>query len=104
MSIDAVERLQRIEAKARTDGRVRVVDLASELDVSEMPIRRDLDVLAEQGRVQRIRGGALAIGPEPSAERFTRHMRAKDRIAGRTDRHPLGEVAPPAPPLGTPPR
>jgi DeoR family transcriptional regulator, fructose operon transcriptional repressor len=81
VSIDAVERLQKIEAKVHTDGRVRVVALAAELDVSEMTIRRDLDVLAEQGRVQRIRGGALAIGPEPFAERFTRHVRAKDRIA-----------------------
>jgi DeoR family fructose operon transcriptional repressor len=83
VSVDAVERLQKIEAKARTDGRVRVVDLAAELAVSEMTIRRDLDVLAEQGRIQRIRGGALAIGPEPFAERFTRHVRAKDRIAAK---------------------
>jgi DeoR family transcriptional regulator, fructose operon transcriptional repressor len=83
MSVDAVERLQKIESKVRIDGRVRVVDLAVELDVSEMTIRRDLDVLAEQGLVQRIRGGAVAIGPEPFAERFTRHVRAKDRIAAK---------------------
>ena len=49
--------------------------------VSEMTIRRDLDMLAEQGIVQRIRGGAVAIGPQPFAARFGRHARAKDRIA-----------------------
>jgi DeoR family fructose operon transcriptional repressor len=83
MSVDAIDRLQRIEAKVRTHGRVRVVDLATELDVSEMTIRRDLDVLAEQGIVQRIRGGAVASGPQPFADRFSRHVRAKDRIASK---------------------
>jgi DeoR family fructose operon transcriptional repressor len=83
MSLDAIERLQRIEAKVRSDGRVRVVDLATELTVSEMTIRRDLDLLAADGLVQRIRGGAVAIGPQPFADRFSRHMRAKDRIASK---------------------
>lgn len=83
MSVDAIDRLERIESKVRTDGRVRVVDLATELAVSEMTIRRDLDMLAEQGVVQRIRGGAVAIGPQPFADRFSRHIRAKDRIAAK---------------------
>lgn len=83
MSVDAIDRLERIEAKVRTDGRVRVVDLATELDVSEMTIRRDLDMLAERGVVQRVRGGAVAIGPQPYADRFGRHVRAKDRIAAK---------------------
>ena len=48
-----------------------------------MTIRRDLDLLAEQGVVQRIRGGAVAIGPQPFAERFSRQVRAKDRIAAK---------------------
>jgi DeoR family fructose operon transcriptional repressor len=83
MSIEAVDRLERIEAKVRTAGRVRVTELAVELDVSEMTIRRDLDLLAEQGVVRRIRGGALAVGPQPFAERYSRHARAKDRIAAK---------------------
>lgn len=81
MSIDAVDRLQRIQAHLRAAGRVKVVELASELNVSEMTIRRDLEMLAEQGAVRRIRGGALSIGPQPFAERFGRQARAKDRIA-----------------------
>lgn len=83
MSLDALDRLTRIESKVRTDGRVRVVDLAEELAVSEMTIRRDLDALAEQGMVQRVRGGAVASGPQPFADRFSRHVRAKDRIAAK---------------------
>jgi DeoR family fructose operon transcriptional repressor len=83
MSLDALDRLQRIEAQVRLAGKVKVVDLAVELDVSEMTIRRDLDMLAEQGVVQRIRGGAVSIGPQPFAERFTRQVRAKDRIAAK---------------------
>ena len=83
MSIDAIDRLQRIGARVQSEGRVKVVELAVAFDVSEMTIRRDLDMLAEQGVVQRIRGGAVAIGPQPFAERFSRHVRAKDRIASK---------------------
>jgi DeoR family fructose operon transcriptional repressor len=83
MSLEALDRLQRIEAHVRNAGRVKVADLAAELDVSEMTIRRDLDLLAEQGVVRRVRGGALSMGPQPFAERFTRQVRAKDRIAAK---------------------
>jgi len=83
VSIEAVDRLAQIEQRVRTAGRVKVTELAVELAVSEMTIRRDLDVLAEQGMVQRIRGGALAVGPQPFAQRFSRQARAKDRIAAK---------------------
>lgn len=83
MSVDALERLRKIEAEVRSAGRVRVVDLAVELDVSEMTVRRDLDLLAEEGVVRRIRGGAVSMDPQPFAERFSRHVRAKDRIAAK---------------------
>jgi DeoR family fructose operon transcriptional repressor len=83
MSLDALDRLQRIEAQVRLAGKVKVVELAVELDVSEMTIRRDLDMLAEQGVVHRIRGGAVSVGPRPFAERSGRQLRAKDRIAAK---------------------
>lgn len=83
MSVDALERLRKIEAEVRSAGRVRVVDLAAQLDVSEMTVRRDLDVLASEGVVRRVRGGAVASGPQPFAERFSRQARAKDRIAAK---------------------
>ncbi|MET1002893.1 MAG: DeoR/GlpR family DNA-binding transcription regulator [Acidimicrobiia bacterium] len=83
MSIEAVDRLEQIETRVRTSGRVKVSELAVDLAVSEMTIRRDLDMLADQGIVQRIRGGAVAIGPQPFAARFGRHARAKDRIGAK---------------------
>jgi DeoR family fructose operon transcriptional repressor len=83
VSIEAVDRLEQIEQRVRAAGRVRIVELAAELAVSAMTIRRDLDTLAARGVVQRIRGGAVAVGPQPFAERFGRHGRAKDRIAAK---------------------
>jgi DeoR family transcriptional regulator, fructose operon transcriptional repressor len=83
MSIEAVDRLEQIEHRVRTAGRVRVTELAVELAVSEMTIRRDLDLLAEQGMLQRVRGGAVAVGPQPFAQRFSRQARAKERNAAK---------------------
>jgi DeoR family fructose operon transcriptional repressor len=83
MSVDAIDRLERICEEVDAQGRVRVSDLAADLAVSEMTIRRDLDTLAEQGRVRRVRGGALALGPQPFTERFGVQARAKERIAGK---------------------
>jgi DeoR family fructose operon transcriptional repressor len=83
MSVDSITRVERIRAELEGNGRVRVADLAAELGVSEMTVRRDLDTLAEQGVVQRVRGGAVALGPQPFAERYGHAARAKDRIADK---------------------
>jgi DeoR family fructose operon transcriptional repressor len=83
MSVDSITRVERIRAELEGHGRVRVADLAAELGVSEMTVRRDLDTLAEQGVVQRVRGGAVALGPQPFAERYGHAARAKDRIAAK---------------------
>jgi len=83
MSVDAIDRLERICEEVDARGRVRVSELAVDLDVSEMTIRRDLDTLAEQGRVRRVRGGALALGPQRFSERFGVQARAKERIAAK---------------------
>lgn len=44
--------------EARRTGAVRVSDLVSRLGVSDMTIRRDLDVLAGRGLVEKVYGGA----------------------------------------------
>lgn len=67
--------------EAVESGSARVADLASTFGVSEMTVRRDLRALARDGKVERVRGGALAAGFEPpfeltAVERFG----AKDRI------------------------
>jgi DeoR/GlpR family transcriptional regulator of sugar metabolism len=48
MSVDTLDRIERIHKAIEAQGRVRVNDWANELPVSEMTIRRDLDNLAEQ--------------------------------------------------------
>ena len=81
MNVDALERLELMRRRLDTDGRVRVAELADELDVSEMTIRRDLDMLVDEGMAQRVRGGAVAVGPQEFDARFRQHARAKARIA-----------------------
>ncbi len=81
MNVDALERLELMRRRLDTDGRIRVADLALELDVSEMTIRRDLDLLVDEGTAARVRGGAVAVGPQEFEARFRQHARAKARIA-----------------------
>ncbi len=83
MTVEAIERLRVIRSRIENDGRVKVAELAQSFGVSEMTIRRDLDVLAEEGMVQRVRGGATALGPQPFAARFGRQAKAKERIVAK---------------------
>ncbi|HEY76035.1 MAG TPA: DeoR/GlpR transcriptional regulator [Thermoflexia bacterium] len=48
-------------------GSVRVVDLEALFGVSAPTVRRDLAWLTQQGLARRVRGGAVAVGAEPSA-------------------------------------
>ncbi len=70
------ERRERILALTRDRGTASIGELAATLQVSEMTVRRDVDQLAEEGAVERIRGGVRARGlqrlvpaPAASAER-----------------------------------
>ncbi|MDQ3178695.1 MAG: DeoR/GlpR family DNA-binding transcription regulator [Actinomycetota bacterium] len=83
MNLESMERLDVIRRRLDVDGRVRVMELAGELDVSEMTIRRDLDLLVDEGVAHRVRGGAIAIGPQQFAARAEQHSRAKGRIADK---------------------
>ncbi|MER7500291.1 DeoR/GlpR family DNA-binding transcription regulator [Nonomuraea pusilla] len=46
----------------------RVAELAEAFGVSTVTVRADLDALVEQGKVRRVRGGAVAAGPQPRTE------------------------------------
>lgn len=54
----AAERRSRLLTEVRRQGAAAVPDLATALGVSEMTIRRDLDVLAADGHLDKVRGGA----------------------------------------------
>ncbi|WP_309246954.1 DeoR/GlpR family DNA-binding transcription regulator [Streptomyces somaliensis] len=66
--------------EVRRRGGVRVNELTRRLDVSDMTVRRDLDVLARRGVVEKVHGGAVPVaeawaggpaagrGPGPAAK------------------------------------
>ncbi|MDT0464360.1 MULTISPECIES: DeoR/GlpR family DNA-binding transcription regulator [Streptomyces] len=81
----APERQQEILRLARDGGRVDVMSLAEEFQVTAETIRRDLKALDRAGLVRRVHGGAIPAGRldfEPDlAERESTAADEKDRIA-----------------------
>ncbi|GAA3499906.1 DeoR/GlpR family DNA-binding transcription regulator [Streptomyces prasinosporus] len=81
----APERQQEILRLARDGGRVDVVSLAEQFQVTAETIRRDLKALDRAGLVRRVHGGAIPAGRldlEPDlAERETTAADEKERIA-----------------------
>jgi DeoR/GlpR family transcriptional regulator of sugar metabolism len=79
----------------------RISELAETLDVSEMTVRRDIEVLAEQGLIDKVHGGATAIAQKstvvepPFQSKSLREQIAKDAIASRAAReiHPGDSIA-----------
>ncbi|MEV0523343.1 DeoR/GlpR family DNA-binding transcription regulator [Streptomyces sp. NPDC050439] len=81
----SADRLRQITEAVREAGRMGVADLAELTGASEMTIRRDLESLADQGVLERFRGGARSLllrGEEPPfALRAQEGLEAKRRIA-----------------------
>jgi DeoR family transcriptional regulator of aga operon len=79
-----VERRDRIGALVQQQGVVRVAELSDLFDVSAVTIRNDLDAMDAEGRLQRNRGGAVAVA-SPSLiiafeQRASVNLDAKRRI------------------------
>ncbi|MGI8992925.1 MAG: DeoR/GlpR family DNA-binding transcription regulator [Nocardioidaceae bacterium] len=64
----AAQRQNAILDAVRREGAARVAQLADELAVSEMTIRRDLDTLAANGLVAKVHGGATLAGSTSTFE------------------------------------
>jgi DeoR family transcriptional regulator, fructose operon transcriptional repressor len=77
------ERLGEMRDLIAAQGAVRIDELARDFGVSEMTIRRDLDELEALGFARRVRGGAMALGPEPWELRHQHNARAKAKIADK---------------------
>lgn len=82
----ARQRQHWILARTQREGAVRVGDLSRELGVSDMTIRRDLDVLARTGLVDKVHGGATtpraSSAEEPGfAVKWLRLQREKEAIS-----------------------
>jgi len=66
-----------ILSRVREDGGVRVVDLARDLGVSDMTVRRDLELLHNQGLIEKVHGGATAV---PGSALFEPGFAAKSSL------------------------
>jgi DeoR/GlpR family transcriptional regulator of sugar metabolism len=62
----ARRRRELIAAEVQRHGSVRVKDLTTELGVSDMTIRRDLETLTQQGLLTKVHGGAMLTGDQPA--------------------------------------
>ncbi|WP_067179154.1 DeoR/GlpR family DNA-binding transcription regulator [Microtetraspora niveoalba] len=84
-------RQQAILERIRRTGGARVAELVRDLGVSDMTIRRDLEVLAERGLIEKVHGGATIAGAgsteEPGfAAKSARQQAEKEAIARRAAR------------------
>jgi len=62
---------------------VSILDLSSALEVSEMTIRRDLQLLQDQGLLLRVHGGAIPTGGSKFAERLSANTSAKKKAVAK---------------------
>jgi DeoR/GlpR family transcriptional regulator of sugar metabolism len=62
--------------RVREDGAVRVADLVRMLGVSDMTVRRDLEVLHDRGLLEKVHGGATSFAAKSALQ-----QREKDAIA-----------------------
>ena len=77
----AAERQTKIIGLIEERGSVQVEELAQELKVSAMTIRRDLVKLEETGRIERCHGGAVAKQEVSYEDKQIRNKREKYKIA-----------------------
>ncbi|MFI7021653.1 DeoR/GlpR family DNA-binding transcription regulator [Micromonospora sp. NPDC049900] len=94
----AQQRQAAILDRVRATGGVRVGELATEFGVSDMTIRRDLDLLHERGLLAKVHGGATVAGStdEPGFQaKSVRQQAEKAAIAARAARlvHPGAAIA-----------
>lgn len=81
------ERLQTIQNMVERRKSASIQELVDELDISESTVRRDLTLLDQQGRISKVRGGAMACGSHYSTEddsvtsRRDRNLKEKQSIA-----------------------
>src|SRR5690242_13842062 len=87
MHLTAIERQESIVRMIEQYHRISVEQICEELSVSLATARRDLEVLADQQKIQRVHGGAIAVRqapPEaPALQRLHDQLDDKQRIGQR---------------------
>ncbi len=86
MGLLAENRYNYILDQLRSQGRIRVLDVANELGVTEVTIRRDLTAMQKRGVLKKTYGGAVLVGPADNSVflsmRQTKNIHAK-KIVGK---------------------
>lgn len=82
------ERHQYILAKLKKEGKVNVLDLCSELNVSSVTIRKDLKMLEDKDLLYRTHGGGTSSNPYT----IDRPVNEKEKIRS-DEKHSIGSVA-----------
>lgn len=84
-SLFSLQRRERLMEELRAHGAVTVRGIAAKLGVSELTIRRDVNILADEGLVSRVHGGATLPSPLD-----------RSAVAGRPSQHSysIGMVVP----------
>ena len=84
MGLLAENRYSYILEQLRAHGRIRVCDIASELNVTEVTIRRDLSAMQREGVLKKTYGGAVLVGPADTniflSSRQSKNIKAKQLI------------------------
>ena len=82
--ISNIERQQRIQQLISRQQSLSVAEICEIFDISESTARRDLEKLADQGKIQRVHGGAISLKqapPElPILQRETEQSEEKKKI------------------------
>ncbi|MFP4156751.1 MAG: DeoR/GlpR family DNA-binding transcription regulator [Opitutales bacterium] len=83
----AQERQNQIVDLLERNGTVRTLELAEKFQVTDETIRRDLQILSDDGLLTRVHGGASSLSGRPKlrsfTERQTLHVEQKEAIAER---------------------
>ncbi len=87
MQITAEQRREEIVEAIRAEGKVKVAELSRRYGISEVSIRKDLEILEAQGQLARVHGGAVAFEKlyvtMDLGERFKTNAAAKRALAER---------------------
>ena len=85
----ARQRQTLILERVREDGGVRVAELARDLGVSDMTVRRDLELLHNQGLIEKVHGGATLL---PGSALFEPGFAAKSGLQ-QAEKEAIAEAA-----------
>ncbi len=87
MQTNAEQRREEIVTRIRNEGRVKVTELSQRYGISEVSIRKDLEILETRGQLARVHGGAVGVEKMyinmDLNERFKTNSAAKRELAER---------------------